>query len=169
MKKIKITDMALIFGVVLIIVLGCFVMKGTKAEPTYELPLVLSGDAGLSKLSYSEYMEKINNDDAFVVIISRATCSHCVTFKPIAEGFASDNNLPMYYVDTDDFTEEEWGSFEKSNTFFKKNSGNWGTPTTLVLAGSECVDSIEGVTDEESLMDLYNKYFDLDDKDGSEE
>ena len=169
MKNIKITDVALILGVVLIIVLGSFVMKGTKAEPTYELPLILSGEAGLSKLSYSEYQEKIDNDESFVVIISRATCSHCVSFKPVAESFASDNNLPMYYVDTDDFTEEEWENLEKSNTFFKKNSGNWGTPTTLVLAGSECVDYIEGETDSDSLMELYEEYFDLDNIDNPEE
>ena len=47
MKNIKKTDIALVLGVVIIIVLGCFVMKGTKAKPTYELPLTLSGEAGL--------------------------------------------------------------------------------------------------------------------------
>ena len=53
--KIKKTDIALVIGVILVIVLGCFVMKGTKAKPNYDLPLELSGDAGLTKLSYDEY------------------------------------------------------------------------------------------------------------------
>lgn len=162
MKNIKKTDIALILGVVLIIVLGCFVMKGTKATPTYELPLELSGEVGYNKLSYAEYQDKIDNDESFVVTISRTTCSHCQTFKPIAEGFAKDHNLPMYYIDTDEMSEDEWTQLETSNTFFKKNSGNWGTPTTLVLAGSECIDSIEGATDEDSLLELYEEYFDLD-------
>ena len=67
----------------------------------------------------------------------------------------------MYYVDTDTFTEEDWNKFETSNTFLKKNSGNWGTPTTIVLAGNEAVDYIEGETTADKLQELYNNYFDM--------
>ena len=160
--NIKKTDIALIVGLVVVILLGCLVMKGTKAKPNYELPLTLMGDVGLTKLSYSEYQEKIDNNESFAVIIESATCSHCQSFMPVAEDFAKDNNLPMYYIDTDEMEDDEWSQLETSNTFFKKNSGNWGTPTTLVLAGSECVDYIEGETDADSLLELYNKYFDTD-------
>lgn len=162
MKNIKKTDIALIAGVIIVIILGCFLMKGTKAEKNYELPLDLTGDVGLHKLSYSEYQEKIDNNEPFVVIIERTTCSHCQNFMPVAESFANDNGVPMYYIDTDEMEEEDWSKLETSNTFFKKNSDNWGTPTTLVLAGSECIDYIEGETDANSLLELYNEYFDLD-------
>ena len=63
---------------------------------------------------------------------------------------------------SDEMEDDEWSQLETSNTFFKKNSDNWGTPTTLVLAGSECVDYIEGETDADSLLELYDKYFDTD-------
>ena len=159
MKK---TDIALILGVVIVLVLGCFVMKGTKAKPTYKLPLTLSGEAGLHKLTYAEYEEKIEKNESFVFIVERTTCSHCQNFMPVAEAFAKDNNLPMYYIDTDEMEESDWSKLEKSNTFFKKNSGNWGTPTTMVLAGSESIDDISGETDSDSLLKLYKKYFDLD-------
>lgn len=162
--KIKKTDIALVIGVILVIVLGCFVMKGTKAKPNYELPLELSGDAGLTKLSYDEYQEKIDNGDSFVVIIERTTCSHCQNFMPVAEEFANANSVPMYYIDTDEMEEDEWSELEKSNTFFKKNKDNWGTPTTIVLAGNEAVDYIEGETDSDSLLNLYKEYFDFDNK-----
>ena len=162
MKKIKKTDIALIAGVVLVIVVGFFAMKGTKAQPTYELPLTLSGEAGMHKLSYTEYQEKIDNKDNFIVIVSSATCSHCQNFMPVAEDFANDEGLPLYYIDTNDFTSDEWTNLEKSNTFFEENSGNWGTPTTLVLAGKESVDSVVGESDSDALLDLYEKYFDID-------
>lgn len=162
MMKIKKTDIALIAGVVLVIVVGFFAMKGTKAQPNYELPLTLSGEAGLHKLSYSEYQEKIDNNESFIVIVSRTTCSHCQNFMPVAEDFANDESLPLYYIDTDDFTSDEWTDLEKSNTFFKENSGNWGTPTTLVLAGEESIDSVVGESDSDALLDLYEKYFDVD-------
>ena len=145
-KKIKMSDVILILGLVIVIVLGCFIMKGEKVEPKYELPLTLTGENGLHQLTYQEYQEKIDNNEHFVVIIERATCSHCVTFMPIAEKFATNYNVPMYYVDTDTFSSEDWSGFEKSNTYFKKSKGNWGTPTTIVLAGNESVDYIEGVT-----------------------
>lgn len=160
-KKIKTSDIVLILGLVLVVILGCFLMKGEKVEPSYELPLTLSGEVGLQQLTYQEYQEKVDNDESFVLVIERATCSHCVTYMPIAEEFASNYGVPMYYVDTDTFSEEDWEGFEKSNTFLKKNNGSWGTPTTIVLAGNEAVDYIEGTTTAETLEQLYNEYFDM--------
>lgn len=162
-KKIS-GDVFLILGLVIVVILGCVLMQGEKPEPTYELPLTLSGEAGLQQLTYQEYQEKIDNDEQFVVILERATCSHCVSFMPVAEGVAKENGVPMYYVDTDTFTEEDWATFETSNSYLKKNSGNWGTPTTLVQAGSETVGYVEGETSADSLLELYNKYFDMDEE-----
>ena len=160
-KKLKKSDLILIIGLIIVVILGCFLMKGQKEEVSYQLPLTLEGEAGLQLLSYSDYQKKIDNNESFVVILSRESCSHCANFMPVAKEFASSKNLPMYYVDTDTFTEEDWSSFEKSNTFLKKNNGNWGTPTTIVLAGKEAVDYIEGETTADKLQELYDKYFDL--------
>ena len=159
--KKKKGDLFLVLGLALVVILGLIVMRDVNAGPNYELPLTLSGKAGLHQLSYSEYLDKVNNGDEFVLIIERASCSHCVTYLPIAEDFASSNNLPMYYVDTDTFTSEDWETFEKSNTYLKRAKGNWGTPTTLVLAGREHVSYIEGTTNHESLLKLYQDYFDI--------
>ncbi len=167
-KGLKTSDWLLIAGLAIVAILGYFMMNGKPEKPSYELPLTLSGEAGLQELSYAEYQDKIDNKESFVVIIERATCSHCVSFLPVAKSFASDNNVPMYYVDTDTFSEEDWNSFEKSNTFLKKNSGKWGTPTTVVLAGNEAVDYIEGETTADKLLDLYQEYFDME-SDGTTE
>lgn len=159
MKK---SDIALIVGVIVVIIVGLFVMKGSKPTIDYELPLSLSGEAGLHELSYSEYKEKVDNGESFVFIVERATCAHCVNFMPIAEEFANSEGLPMYYVDTDTFGQEEWAEFESTNSFFKKHKNNWGTPTTIVLAGSSAVDYVEGETIADDLKELYEKYFDID-------
>lgn len=158
-KKIKVSDLILIIGLIVVAILGAFLLKGETEEITYELPLTLTGDAGLHQLTYEEYIKKVENKDAFVLIIERATCSHCVTYMPIAEGFAKDNGVPMYYVDTDTFSSDDWSGFEKSNTFLRKKSGNWGTPTTIVLVGSKAIDYIEGQTTADNLKELYNEYF----------
>ena len=156
MKK---KDIFLICGLILVVIIGCFVMKGEKVKPSYSLPLTLTGEKGLQLLSYKEYQQKIDNNDAFVVVLSRESCSHCANFLPVAKAFAEEKELPMYYIDTDTFTSEDWETFENSNSFLKKQKGNWGTPTTVVLAGSEAVDYIEGETTESELQKLYDKYF----------
>lgn len=161
MKK---TDIALILGVVIIIVIGIFVMKGSKPEPTYTLPLEMTGEAGLKELSYKEYQEKIDNNESFVVIVERKTCSHCANFMPVAEEFANKYKVPMYYIDTDTFEEEDWNNLSSSNTFFKKHGDSWGTPTTIVLAGNTAVDFVEGETTEDTLLELYKKYFDYEEE-----
>ena len=161
-KKVKTSDILLIVGLAIVVVIGLFVMKGEKAKPAYTLPLELKGDAGLHLLSYAEYQEKIDNDEAFVVVLSRESCGHCANFLPVAKKWAEDKKYPMYYIDTDTFSESDWSSFEKSNSFLKKQSGNWGTPTTVVLVGSEAVDYIEGETTTDKLDELYGKYFKLD-------
>ena len=158
MKK---KDIFLLCGLLIVIIVACFMMKGEKAKPNYTLPLTLNGEGGLHLLSYQEYQQKIDNKEQFVVILSRESCSHCANFIPVAEEYAKNKNLPMYYIDTDSFTSEDWQTFETSNTFLKKNKNNWGTPTTIVLAGNEAVDYIEGETTEEELQKLYDKYFEL--------
>lgn len=165
MKK---SDITLIIGVIAIIIIGVCLMGGSKAQPDYELPLALEGEPGLTKLSYAEYQEKIDNGEAFVVIIERADCSHCINFMPVAKEFANSNNVPMYYIDTDEMDEDDWNAISTSNTFFKKNKNTWGTPTTIVLLGSKALDYIEGETDADSLLELYNKYFDISNEEVSE-
>lgn len=160
-NKIKLSDVALIVGLVIVVIIGIFVMPGESNKVEYELPLTLTGEVGLHQLTYQEYKEKVDNEEAFVLIIERATCSHCVTYMPIAEAFANDNGVPMYYVDTDTFSSEDWEGFEKSNSFLRKNSSSWGTPTTVVLVGSETVDYIEGTTDADGLKELYEEYFEI--------
>ena len=98
MKK---NDIALIIGVVVVVIVGICLMGTSQAQTDYELPLTLEGEPGLTKLSYDEYSQKIDNGDAFVVIVERADCSHCINYMPVAEEFAETNNVPMYYIDTD--------------------------------------------------------------------
>ena len=55
MKK---KDIFLICGLVVVIIIAAFLMKGEKAKPNYTLPLTLTGEAGLHLLSYQEYQSK---------------------------------------------------------------------------------------------------------------
>ena len=159
MKK---TDIALIVVVVLVIIVGIFAFgKNTEAKIEYELPLTLEGDSGLSEITYKEYKEKMESEKPFIVIIERTTCSHCINYMPVAEQFASDYNIPMYYINTDNLSQDEFTSLQKSNTFFKKKKDNWGTPTTIILVGNQAIDYLEGETDEDGLNSFLSEYITL--------
>ena len=151
MKK---TDITLIAVVAIIIILGIAFLGKAEAKPNYDFPLKLSGDAGLTELTYAQYEEKIESKEPFIFIIERTTCSHCQNFMPVAEKFAKDYNIPIYYIDTDKFVGDEFTSLQKSNSFFKKKKESWGTPTTMILVGSDAVDFVEGETDSNGLYNL---------------
>ena len=159
MKK---TDIALIVVVVLVIIVGIFAFgKNTEAKIEYELPLTLEGDSVLSEITYTEYKEKMESEKPFIVIIERTTCSHCINYMPVAEQFASDYNIPIYYINTDNLSQDEFTSLQKSNTFFKKKKDNWGTPTTIILIGNQAIDYLEGETDEDGLNSFLSEYITL--------
>ena len=148
MQKIKKSDLFLILVLIVVVVLGFFVMKGESL-----------GNGGAFELTHEEYQEKIDNDEKFVVVVERATCSHCVNYMPVVKRFAKSKNVKIYYVDTDTFDEDDWEDFEKSNSFFtEKEEEGWGTPTTIFLNGDEAVDYIVGETTSEELENYYSKY-----------
>lgn len=155
MKK---KDIALIVGVLLIIVVGVLSLgKNETKKIEYELPLVLNGDAGLQEITYKEYEEKIDSLEPFVFIVERTNCTFCQQFMPVVEKFATDYNIPIYYINTDNISSDEFALLLKSNTFFKKNRDDWGTPTTMILIGNEAIDVLEGAREADVLYDFLEK------------
>ena len=158
MKKLKISDIILIAAIAIIVIGGIIVslFSSNKEEKTeYKLPLTIEGEAGLKLLSYSEYEEKINSDKPFVVIIERETCSYCQLYLPIVEEVASEKGLPIYYIDTDKLASEEVTKLSTSNDYLKTEE--WGTPTTLLLKGTEAVANISGYVEKDSLVEWLDK------------
>ena len=161
MKK---TDILLIAIVVIIIILGVLFMGKAESKPNYDFPLTLEGETGLNEITYAEYEEKIESQEPFIFIVERTTCSHCQNFMPIAKEFALKYNIPIYYIDTDKFEGDEFTSLQKSNTFFKKKKDNWGTPTTMILVGSDAIDFYEGETNLEGLQEFLEEKVTLTEK-----
>lgn len=147
MKK---SDFILIGVVLLIVVVAIFSTKGNKVEEEVNYPLTLSGDAGLQQISYADYQKKVEDGDAFIVIIERAGCSYCIQYMPIVEEVAKEKKIPIYYIDTDTLSEEDMNELSTTNNYLKKN--NWGTPTTLFMLGDRVLDSISGYTEKDSVL-----------------
>ena len=147
MKK---SDFILIGVVLLIIVLAMFSSKGTKALDDVDYPLTLVGEAGLHQITYDEYESFVDNGDAFIVIIERAGCGYCVQYMPIVEEVANEKKIPLYYIDTDTLSQDEYNLLNSNNSYLKRN--NWGTPTTLFMLGDRVLDTIPGYVDKDSVL-----------------
>ena len=149
MKK---SDFILIGVVLVVVVLAMFSSKGTLAEEEVEYPLTLAGEAGMHQITYDEYESFVENGDAFIVVIERAGCSYCVQYMPIVDDVANEKKIPIYYIDTDTLTADEYNNLNNKNIYLKRN--NWGTPTTLFMLGDRVLDAIGGYV-EKSVIEKF--------------
>jgi predicted bacteriocin transport accessory protein len=136
--KKHITDVLLIAGALILVIIGIVCFKNDQNKENY-----------LVELNYDQYVDMINSGEKFTFIVERATCTHCQNFMPVVKKFVNNKEVYVYYIDTDTLDEEEWSGLLESNTFFIDNSDDWGTPTTMILNGSEVVDTLVGETTEE--------------------
>lgn len=68
---------------------------------------ILNKEGELKKITYNEIKQKINNKEDFVLIVSRTTCSHCISYKPKVEQIAKKEGLIIYYIDYDEEKNQE--------------------------------------------------------------
>ena len=93
-------------------------------------------------------MQKINDKETFVLLISRTTCTHCMDFKPKLEKVAKQYNLEIFYIDVDLISDEEDAEIKK---YFNYD----GTPSTIfVVDGYErtAANRISGDVAEEKII-----------------
>lgn len=87
------------------------------------------------KLNYNEFKEKVDNNDSFVLCVSRTTCSHCNDYKPKLKEVSKKYNIKIYYTEINEFSNSELD-------YFKDNFGfDGGTPITMFIK-----DGKEGTT-----------------------
>ncbi len=150
MKK---TDFILIGVVLVLIIVGIVSSKGTLAQEEIEFPLKLSGETGLHEISYADYEKKVENGDAFVVVIERTGCGYCQQYMPLMEEVAKEQKIAVTYINTDNVSQDDLNKLSTTNNYLKKNQ--WGTPTTLFMLGDRIVDSIGGYVDKESIEEFF--------------
>lgn len=89
---------------------------------------------GLKKITYEEIITKQENEENFILIVSRSNCSHCTTYKPKVQQIGKDYKIIIHYIDIDklsnkdEFLEEFNLKGETPITLFFKN----GKETTVL-------------------------------------
>jgi len=88
------------------------------------------GKTYLNEIKYKELIEKIENKEDMVLLISQTNCSHCISYKPKLEEVANEYKLNIYYIDVDLLNDDEE---DKLKSYISYSS----TPITLFLKKGE--------------------------------
>ena len=150
-------DIILVLLVVVLLVVGLILTSNKKPKLDIELPIALNGDAGYTEITYDQYNEKLNSEEAFLVVIVRDGCGYCEMYEPIVTEVADEYKLPIFYINLAHLTDEEKDSLSQSNSYLKRNK--WGTPTTLFMYGSNVVDSISGYVEKDTFISFVKENF----------
>ena len=150
-------DIILIALVVVLLIVAAIVTGNKDSKVDIELPVALEGDAGFNEITYSNYLEKIDSNEPFLVVIVKDGCGYCEMYEPILKEVAGEYNLPINYINLTNLSEEEYNDLAQSNAYLKKNQ--WGTPTTLFMLGDSVIDSIGGYVDKDKFVDFVKENF----------
>ena len=112
------------------------------SDPEYE---------NLGALTYDQYQCLYESGEPFALILAQTTCSYCLSYKPIIDEYAADNNVPVYIIEIDELTDDETNSILSSLSYFDDNT-SWGTPLTIGIKDKEVVAEINGYTDDENTI-----------------
>ena len=111
--------------------------------------------------TYKEFMKIYKSKKVTMHVFGRNTCYYCNIFKPIYNEVAAENNLDIYYYDSDSFNSDEYSKILNSGinipaecTSSKEEtplSSGFGTPLTLYLKNGKVVGCISGYVNKEKL------------------
>ncbi len=154
-KVLTITCIALAIILVIGAAFGVSKMeKNESSNSTSDTSETLSPeDAGFNEVTLDEYLELINRSEKSIILVARPTCSYCELFTPILKQAMEDMNLTINYINTDDFSDDDWTTF--SNSLAYLNSEEWGTPLTLIVQDGEVVAENNGYVELDTIKEFF--------------
>ena len=66
-----------------------------------------------------------------------------------------DMHLTINYVNTDNFSSDDWSKFQ--NSFDYLASDEWGTPLTLIVQNGKIVDKNNGYVELDAIKEFFTK------------
>ena len=90
----------------------------------------MMGKSYFNEISFNDIMEKIENKEDVVLLISQTTCSHCISYKPKLKDVANKYKLNIYYIDVDLLNEDEAKELKSKVNYSS-------TPVTVFLKNGE--------------------------------
>lgn len=127
-KALGITSIVLLVALVIGASVGVSHMDKTKSdnkttttESSSDSSQTALEQAGFNKVSIDEYLNLIKSSDKQIILIARPTCGYCEKFTPILKQAMEDMNLTINYVNTDNFSSDDWSKFQNSFDYLASN------------------------------------------------
>lgn len=153
-------ETVILIGVVIIAIVLVFIFGSNKKEEKIiksDDPEVIFSNAQkesksipeneqkeLTPINVDTYLEYYNGTEKKAVLIARPTCGYCQIAEPIIKNIAYKYKIDIYYLNTDEFTEEDDTNFKESNEYLTEGVG---TPQLFVVGNSSIIDKVDGLTD----------------------
>lgn len=154
LKVLKVLGIILIVLALIGVAIGSSYLKNDeKSNNNVTSQGVTLETAGFKSVSVDEYLELLNGSEKSIILVARPTCSFCEKFTPILKQAKDDMNLTVNYVNTDNFTSDDWTKFEGSLDYFSNEE--WGTPLVLIVQNGEAVAVNSGYVELDTIKEFF--------------
>ena len=103
-------------------------------------------------IKLSEYMEFYKGSDPKLVLLARESCYYCNIAEPIIQSIMKEYKFDVYYLNPEEFTDEEKDEFINSN---EKFSDGFGTPMLFLVGNNSIIDVVDGLTDKAHYVEFF--------------
>lgn len=108
-----------------------------------------------NKITMGEYKKMYSaRNEYLVILIGFPTCSHTAAVLPTLEQISSEYSFSIYYLDTDEMSEDDLDAFTKIN---KKHANGFSTPTIEIIGHDSIKDRLEGEATRDEYISFFNK------------
>ena len=98
-----------------------------------------------------DFQNKINSNDTYIFFVGRDTCPACRSFKPTAIEFSSKEKINIYYVNTTNFSDNDWNIMnEIANISY--------IPTIIISKNNQIIYNEYGSKSYDDLKNIVEKY-----------
>lgn len=167
-KATIITAVTIVVLLLLLIIATSIGEKNKKQDPTNRNIETIIADAekesnsvkenekkDFTQITVDNYLEILSKNDNQFVLVARPTCHYCQIAEPIIQNIMYEYNIDLYYLNTDDFSEEDQSNFINSNEYFENG---FGTPMLLCLKDNQIIDIIDGLMDRYGYTEFFKNY-----------
>ncbi len=135
-KREKVQTVIIAILAVIIVVMGAFFSSELKYCS------VDKKEVELEKITMTEFTTLLNDESESIIYLARPGCGFCQQQEPIVKKIVSEHELPFFYLNTDDLSEDDFiNLFKLDKELFGANGENFGTPTVLIVKSGKIVGS----------------------------
>lgn len=160
----KIMISTFISGIVILIILLSFwitplksgdltIKESTSKESVNES--VSLEEAGFNEVTLEQYLNLVKSSDKNIILVARPTCGYCEKFAPILKQAKDDLGLNVNYINTDNFSSDDWTKFTDSLDYL--SSEEWGTPLLLIVQNGDIVAVNNGYVELDTIKSFFKE------------